>query len=78
MPYVEGNILIAEAREYELFCNSILKIKPLPTSEVRRLILTFSRHRLKQPEKFLTIEYGKAHKFTKEYINLTRDFYLKF
>jgi len=78
MPYVEGNILIAEAREYELFCNSILKIKPLPTSEVGRLILTFSRHRLKPAEKFLTIEYGKVHKFTEEYINLTRDFYLKF
>jgi len=42
------------------------------------LILTFSRHRVKPAEKFLTIEYGKEHKFTEEYIDLTRDFYLKF
>jgi len=78
MPYVEGNIFIAEAREHGLFCNNILKIKPLPTSEVRRLILAFSRKRLKPSEKFLTIEHGKRHEFTEEYINLTKDFYLKF
>ena len=34
MPYVEGNIFIAEANEYGLFCNNILKVRPLPTSEI--------------------------------------------
>lgn len=78
MPYVEGNIFIADAGEYGLFCNNILKIKPLPTSEIRRLIMTFSRKKLKASEKFLTIEHGKRHDFTEEYIKLTKDFYLKF
>jgi len=78
MPYAEGNILIAEAYEHGLFCNCILRIKPLPASEVRRLILTFSRHRIKVTEKFLTIEHGLRHDFTEEYMNLTREFYLKF
>jgi tRNA1Val (adenine37-N6)-methyltransferase len=78
MPYAEGTIFIAEAQEYGLFCNSILKIRPLPTSEVRRLILTFSKQRMKLTERFLTIEHGKRHEFTEEYMNLTRDFYLKF
>ncbi|MCX6301216.1 MAG: methyltransferase [Bacteroidia bacterium] len=78
MPYVEGNIFIAEAQEYDFFCNSILKIKPLPTSEIRRLILTFTRKRLLAKEKFLTIEHGRRHEFTEDYINLTRDFYLNF
>jgi tRNA1Val (adenine37-N6)-methyltransferase len=78
MPYAEGNLLIAEAAQYGLFCSDILKIKPLPTSEVRRLILTFSRERKKSTEKFLTIERGPRHEFTEEYINLTKDFYLKF
>jgi tRNA1Val (adenine37-N6)-methyltransferase len=78
MPYVEGNIFIAEANEYGFFCNNILKIRPLPNSEIRRLILTFSRQRLKTTEKFLTIEQGKRHEFTEEYINLTKEFYLKF
>jgi tRNA1Val (adenine37-N6)-methyltransferase len=78
MPYIEGNILIAEASGYSLFCNSILKIKPAPTAEIRRLIMSFSRARNKAVESFLTIEHGKRHDFTEEYINLTRDFYLKF
>lgn len=78
MPYVEGNIFIAEAQEYSLFCYNMLKIKPLPTSEVKRLILSFSRHRQKVKENFLTIEHGARHEFTEEYIELTKDFYLKF
>jgi tRNA1Val (adenine37-N6)-methyltransferase len=78
LPYVEGNVFIAEAHKYGLYCNNILKIKPLPSSEIRRLILTFSRNQIKPAEKFLTIEHGRRHEFTEEYINLTKDFYLKF
>jgi tRNA1Val (adenine37-N6)-methyltransferase len=78
LPYIEGNIFIADAAESGLFCSSILKIRPLPHSEIRRLILTFSRQRLKTTEKFLTIEHGQRHEFTEDYINLTKDFYLKF
>jgi len=78
MPYVEGNVFIAEAQKYGFYCYNILKIKPLLTAEIRRLILSFSRERLKVTEKFLTIEHGKRHEFTEEYINLIKDFYLKF
>ena len=78
MPYVEGNVFIAEAHRYGLYCNNILKIKPLPTTEIRRLILTFSRLRSKTTEKFLTIEHGRRHEFTEEYISVTKEFYLKF
>ena len=78
MPYAEGMILIAEAQEYGFYCNDILKIKPLPTSEIKRLILTFSGKKQKAIEHFLTIEQGRRHEFTEEYKNLTRDFYLKF
>lgn len=78
MPYAEGNVLIAEAQAYGLYCCDILKIKPLPSSEISRMILTFSRHRRKASEKFLTIEHGKRHEFTEEYIKLTKEFYIKF
>jgi len=78
MPYVEGSLFIAEAQEFALYCNNILKIKPLPASEIRRLILTFSREKLKATEKFLTIERGERHEFTEEYKNITKDYYLKF
>jgi tRNA1Val (adenine37-N6)-methyltransferase len=78
MPYVEGNLLVSEAHEHEFYCNSILKIRPLPTSDIRRMILTFSKQRLNPTEKFLTIEHGKRHEFTEEYKGLTKEFYLKF
>lgn len=78
MPYVEGNIFIAEAAGHGFYCNNILKIRPLPTSEIRRVVLTFSREKKMPSESFLTIERGPRHEFTDEYINLTKDFYLKF
>jgi tRNA1Val (adenine37-N6)-methyltransferase len=78
LPYDEGNIFIAEAQEYGFFCNSILKIRPIPSSEIRRLILGFSRKREKTSEHFLTIEKGRRHEFTEEYISLTKEFYLKY
>jgi tRNA1Val (adenine37-N6)-methyltransferase len=78
MSYAEGSLLIAEASGYGLFCNHILKIRPMPASEIRRLILTFSRERMTATEKFLTIEHGKRHEFTMEYKDLTKDFYIKF
>jgi tRNA1Val (adenine37-N6)-methyltransferase len=78
MPFVEGSIFIAEANKFGFYCNRIIKIKPTPSSEIRRLILTFNRFQGKTTESFLTIEHGKRHEFTEEYINLTKDFYLKF
>ena len=78
MPYAEGNIFIAEASDYGLFCIKIIKIKSLPTSDIRRLILTFSGTRQETVEQFLTIEHGRRHEFTDEYKKLTKDFYMKF
>lgn len=78
VPFAEGNVLIAEAAGYGLYLNKILKIRPLPTSDIRRMVITFSRNRVNPAEKFLTIEHGKRHDFTDEYKALTKDFYLKF
>ncbi|HZY26148.1 MAG TPA: tRNA (adenosine(37)-N6)-methyltransferase TrmM, partial [Bacteroidales bacterium] len=77
MPYVEGTVFIADASRYGFYCNNILKIRPLPESEIRRLILTFTRTKKIPVEKILTIEHGR-HQFTDDYINLTKDFYLNF
>src|SRR5664280_1075535 len=77
LPYVEGNVFIADASRYGFYCNNILKIRPLPESEIRRLILTFTRTKKIPVEKFLTIEHGR-YQFTDDYISLTKDFYLKF
>jgi len=78
LPYDEGNVFVAEAQEHGFYCNSILKVRPVLSSEIRRMILGFTRKRTKPAESFLTIEKGKRHEFTEEYIRLTKDFYLKF
>lgn len=78
LPYAEGSLFIAEACEYGFFCNSILKVKPVPTLPVKRLVLGFGRKREKNTEKFMVIEKGRRHDFTDEYISLTKEFYLKF
>lgn len=78
LPYAEGNVFIAEAAGFGFYCNRILKIKPLPSSEIKRLVLNFSRHKKKLVEKFLTIGHGRRHDYTDEYKELTKEFYLKF
>lgn len=78
LPYAEGNVFIAEAPESGFYCNDILKIKAVASGEIRRMIIGFSREKLKVREKFLTIEKGERHDFTENYINLMKDFYLKF
>lgn len=78
LPYAEGNIFLAEAAEYGFYCHDLLKVRPMPTSEVRRLVMRFSRKRIRTAERFLTIEFGRRHEFTDEYMKLTGDFYLKF
>jgi tRNA1Val (adenine37-N6)-methyltransferase len=78
LPFDEGNIFIAEATGYGFFCNNIIKIRPTPSSEIRRLILGFGRKKGKPAEHFLIIEKGKRHDFTDDYVSLTKDFYLKF
>jgi tRNA1Val (adenine37-N6)-methyltransferase len=43
LPYTEGTLFIAEASAFGLFCTKIIKIKPVPAGEIKRLILKFER-----------------------------------
>ena len=78
LPYVEGTLFIAEASKYGFFCNRIIKIKPVPAGDIIRLIMKFERIRKPLKEKFLTIEAGPRHRYTEEYKEITKDFYLSF
>ncbi len=75
LPYAEAAVFLAEAPEYGLFCNRILKIKPLPSGPVIRLVMSFSKSAQMISESFLTIGKGPRHEYTADYINLTKDFY---
>jgi len=78
LPYEEGRVFISLAEKFDFYSNDILNIKPNPDSEIKRLIICFSRKEKHFSERFLTIENGKRHDFTEEYIAITKDFYLKF
>ena len=78
MPYTEGTVFIAEASEWGLYCNRIIKVKGNPKGDVIRLIMKFERTKKPVHEKYLTIETGTRHRYTEEYKEATRDFYLKF
>lgn len=78
MPVAEGTQLIAEGAEHGLYCNEILKIKPVPYSEVGRQVITFTRNDVKPFKKYLIIGDGRKNEFTEDYKDLTKEFYLKF
>ncbi len=77
-PYAEGTVFIANAAGKGLYCFSIIKVRPTLASPVKRLILMFSRKRIQVKERFLTIEKGLRGDYTADYVELTKDFYLKF
>jgi tRNA1Val (adenine37-N6)-methyltransferase len=78
LPFKEEEKFIALAKESELYPVKITRVKGTPTAVVKRSLLAFSRNQTAQPEvDELTIEIDR-HVYTSEYIELTKDFYLKF
>lgn len=77
IPFNEEDRLVALAQKFQLFTNLILHVKGTPESPVKRSYLEFSFHKTQRLTEELIIE-TKRHKFTQEYIELTKDFYLKF
>lgn len=77
IPFKEEEKFMAIAKEYELHPFKITRVKGNPASEIKRSLLAFSRNEsdtiLKDE---LIIETGR-HIYTPEYIELTKDFYLK-
>ena len=64
------------AESSNLFPNQILRITGTPESEIKRSLIEFSFIKSELKIENLTIEISR-HNYTKEYINLTKDFYLK-
>ncbi|MDZ7737926.1 MAG: methyltransferase [Bacteroidales bacterium] len=78
LPYAESALFIAEAADFGLYCNRILKVKPLPSSPVKRVLMEFGRKKKELHQAFLTIEKGERHEYTAAYRKLTAAYYLYF
>ena len=76
IPFKEENKLIDLASKSYLFPNRILHVKGNPSSKIVRSIIEFSFCNSEIKIEELIIETSR-HQYTQEYINLTKDFYLK-
>lgn len=77
IPFKEEDNFIALAKESELYPIKITRVKGTPTTEIKRSLLAFCRN---ESATFLTDELiieTARHIYTPEYIELTKDFYLK-
>jgi len=76
IPYKEEVSFINLASKFNLFLNRILHVRGNPNSETKRSLLEFSFSKTEIKTEELTIEEGR-HNYTNDYVNLTKDFYLK-
>lgn len=76
IPYKEEEKFIGLAKAEELYPFKITRVKGTPDSETKRSLIAFSRDVRELQEDELVIE-TERHIYTKEYIGLTKDFYLK-
>ncbi len=75
-PYKEAQQFVSLALKNDLFLCRICRVKGTATSAIKRSLLEFSFKKKSLVEEELVIEITR-HKYTKEYINLTSNFYLK-
>tara|TARA_X000000950_G_C13841452_1_gene630446 strand:- start:166 stop:888 length:723 start_codon:yes stop_codon:yes gene_type:complete len=76
LPFKEEENFISLASKKGLFLNKVCHVQGNPTSAIKRSLLAFSFHQSEIKKEHLIIE-TERHQYTKEYIDLTKDFYLK-
>jgi tRNA1Val (adenine37-N6)-methyltransferase len=76
IPFSEETKFITLASKAALFPKRITRVKGSPSSDIKRSLLEFSFSKTQTEISELTIETSR-HNYTEDYINLTKDFYLK-
>ena len=76
IPYKAEERFVAMCKELDLFPLKITRVKGTPTSEIKRSLLAFCRMEQTPLIDELVIEISR-HNYTPEYIELTKEFYLK-
>jgi len=76
IPSKEEGRFVAMCKELDLFPLKITRVKGTPTSEIKRSLLAFCRMEQTPLIDELVIEISR-HNYTSEYIELTKEFYLK-
>ncbi len=76
IPFKEEDEFIALASKVNLCINKRLRVRGNAQSPIKRSLLEFSFNPSDMDSEELTIETAR-HEYTEDYINLTKDFYLK-
>ena len=76
IPFKEEERFVSLCKELDLFPLKITRVKGTPTSEIKRSLLAFCRMEQTPLIDELVIEISR-HNYTPEYIELTKEFYLK-
>ena len=76
IPFKEKDAFLNMAVGLGLFPYKCLHVKGNPTAEVKRVLLAFSKEQKNCETSELIIEIER-HRYTTEYVDLTKDFYLK-
>ncbi len=76
IPFKEEERFVTMCKELDLFPLKITRVKGTPTSEIKRSLLAFRRMEQTPLIDELVIEISR-HNYTPEYIELTKEFYLK-
>ena len=76
LPTTEAEQFITLAFEERLYLNKKCVVKPNPSKPAKRILMEFSFSENEVINEELIIETEKRHQYTKEYISLTKDYYL--
>ena len=78
LPITEAEKFIDLAKKKGLLLDRKCDVKPNPNKLAKRMLMAFSFTAKALIKEEITIETEIRHQYTKEYISLTKDFYLKF
>ena len=78
LPYSHKPTFVELAKQQSLFLNKVTHVYPTNKSEIKRMLLSFSFKDIEIKQDSLVIEPEQRHQYSKEYIQMTKDFYLNF
>lgn len=77
IPFAAEEKFISIAIHFELFPSKITRVKGTPSTETKRSLIAFSKAKNNNPATDVLVIETSRHEYTQEYINLTKEFYLK-
>ncbi len=72
------DLIIETCSKYDLHMTKLVKVRPNPSKDFHRVLVEMSKIKSQLIESELIIEHEEHHSYTFEFVELTKDYYLKF